>query len=161
MRRILLVLACLTPLVLSAADLMIVRVWPAYRTADSFTRISEFFSGRENTRGETVLRSQPATREGFYFLTRFKNSGPALTDVRVELQVITPSSAQPRSYSFAAALPSGTQVLNIGLTGSDWSDASAQPVAWHLKLVGPDGRELAREQSFLWSMDPAAQPASR
>jgi hypothetical protein len=142
---------------LSAADLTAVRVWPAYRTAESFERISEFFDGRENTSGQTVLRSQASTREGFYFLTRIKNTGPALENIRVELNIITPASPEPkRVTSFTATtLPAGQHVFQIGLTGTDWPNALVQPVAWQLRFLSADGQELLREQSFLWSQAPA------
>jgi hypothetical protein len=142
---------------LSAADLTVVRVWPAYRTAESFERISEFFNGQENTSGQTILRSQPATREGFYFLTRIKNAGPALQGARVELNVITPSSPEAkRITTFApAAIPAGSHVFQIGLTGSDWPEASVNPVAWQLRLLSAEGRELLTEHSFLWSQPTA------
>ncbi|HEV8073978.1 MAG TPA: hypothetical protein VGP21_07585, partial [Opitutaceae bacterium] len=35
-----------------AADVNFVRVWPGYRTAGSFDRISEYLDGQENTGGE-------------------------------------------------------------------------------------------------------------
>jgi hypothetical protein len=138
---------------LTAADLTVVRVWPAYRAAASFERISEFFDGRENTGGQTVLRSQPATRDGFYFLTRLKNKGPALANVRVELDILTPASPEPRRVTTFAAttIPAGSHVFQIGLTGTDWPDAQLQPVAWQLHFLNADGQELLREQSFLWS----------
>jgi hypothetical protein len=130
-----------------------VRVWPAYRTADSFERISEFIDGRENTGGQTILRSQPATRDGFYFLTRLKNSGPALENIRVELDILTPVSPEPRRVTTFAAttIPAGSHVFQIGLTGTDWPDAQVQSVAWQLRILDAEGRELLREQSFLWS----------
>ncbi|ATC63259.1 hypothetical protein CMV30_04425 [Nibricoccus aquaticus] len=138
---------------LAAADLTAVRVWPGYRTAESFERISEFFDGKENTSGQTHIRSQPATREGFYFLTRIKNPGTPLADVRVELSVITSASADPKTFTAfpATTVPSGSHVFQIGLTGADWSDATANPVAWQLRLLTAEGQELLRTQSFLWS----------
>ncbi len=138
---------------LAAAELTAVRVWPSYRSAASFERISEFFDGRENTSGQPVLRSQPATREGFYFLTRLKNSGPALENIRVELDILTPALPEPRRVTTFAAttIPAGSHVFQIGLTGTDWPDAQVQPVAWQLRFLNSEGRELLREQSFLWS----------
>ncbi len=138
---------------LAAADLTAVRVWPAYRTAESFERISEYFSGQENTGGQTYLRSQPAAREGFYFLTRIKNPGTPLENVRIELSVITPASADPKVFTAfpATTVPTGSHVFQIGLTGADWPDATANPVAWQLRLLSAEGQELLRTQSFLWS----------
>ena len=138
---------------LAAADLTAVRVWPAYRTADSFERISEFFNGQENSSGQTLVRSQPNIRDGFYFLTRIKNTGPAIMDVRIEVSVIMPASPEPRRITrFAATtVPTGNHVFQIGLTGTDWPDAQVQPVAWQIRILDTEGRELLREQSFLWS----------
>ncbi|MGC4071291.1 MAG: hypothetical protein QM760_01975 [Nibricoccus sp.] len=150
----LLVICCAARL--AAADLATVRIWPGYRTAESFERMSEFFDGKENSGGQILLRSQPATREGFYFLTRIKNTGTALENVSIELTVITPSSADPKRFTnFAITrVPAGSHVFQIGLTGTDWPDATAHPVAWQLRLLNAEGQELLREQSFLWTQPP-------
>ena len=137
-----------------AADVSFVRVWPGYRSADSFERISEYFTGEENTGGQTVLRSRPAERAGFYFLARLKNAGPAVAGATFELDVITPASAAPRTFTFTAGLPAGEHVFNLGLTGADWPGAKVQPVAWKLTVLAPGGAELARAQSYLWEKPP-------
>jgi hypothetical protein len=142
-----------------AADVNFVRVWPGYRTAGSFDRISEYLDGQENTGGETILRSQSAQRDGFYFLVRLKNTGDAIAGAGVELSVITPASATPRTLNFTADLPAGSHVFECGLTGADWPDATAHPVAWKIVIRAPGGAELASTQSFLWSK-PAAVPAA-
>jgi hypothetical protein len=156
MRLVLTLLAFGCAAHLAAADLTAVRVWPGYRTAESFERISEYLDGKENAGGQIYLRSQPATREGLYFLTRVKNTGAALENVSVELNVITPASAEPkRINTFAPTrIPAGSHVFQIGLTGTDWTDPAAHPVAWQLRLLSADGQELLREQSFLWSQPP-------
>jgi hypothetical protein len=143
-----------------AGDLAVVRVWPGYRTAESFERISEYLTGQENTSGQTVLRSQPAQHAGFYFLVRLKNANPAVAGAIFELSVITPTSATPRVLTFTADLPAGEHVFDCGLTGADWPDASAHPVAWKLVLRAPGGAELASMQSFMWSK-PDAVPAAK
>ncbi len=137
-----------------AADLKIVRVMPDYHSADSFVRISEYFNNKENTGGATVLRTQPARRDGYYFLVRVKTTAP-IEIAWIESQVITPTNPEPRTDSFAVSLPKiGSQVIKLGLTGTDWSDAKAVPVAWKLRFLSADGKELATEQSFLWSKPP-------
>jgi hypothetical protein len=143
-----------------AADVTFVRVWPGYRTAESFDRISEYLGGQENTGGQTVLRSQPAQRDGFYFLVRLKNAGEAIAGASVELNVITPASATPRTLTFATDLPAGQHVFQCGLTGADWPDATAHPVAWKIVIRAPGGAELSSTQSFLWSK-PDAAPAAK
>jgi hypothetical protein len=143
-----------------AADVTFVRVWPGYRTAESFDRISEYLTGEENTGGETVLRSQPAQRDGFYFLVRLKNASEAIAGASVELSVITPNSATPRTLNFKADLPAGQHVFDCGLTGADWPDANIHPVAWKIVIRATGGAELASTQSFLWSK-PDAAPAAK
>src|SRR5882724_9142456 len=75
---------------LSASDLKFIRVWPSYRSPESFEHVSEYFSGKENTMGQIQLRTQADVRAGYYFLTRVKNSGADGLAVRVDLQIILP-----------------------------------------------------------------------
>lgn len=136
---------------LPAAEVTFVRIWPAWREATSFERISEYFGGKENTGRQTVVRTQAGQRSGFYFLVRTANPGTAIADARFELKVIKPDSPVARTYTFAAAVPAGSHVFNLGLTGADWPDPETQPVAWQLRLLAADGTELASGKSFLWS----------
>jgi hypothetical protein len=140
-----------------AADARIVRLLPGYRTTASFQRLSEFLTGRENTGNETVLRSQPADRAGYYWFLRLKNPGAAIAEATFELQVITPAGPEARTFTFRAPVPSGTHVFNVGVTGTDWPAADAEPVAWRLVVRSPAG-EVVSAQSFLWSK-PAAPAA--
>ncbi len=135
---------------LNAADLEFVRIWPAWREADSFVRISEYFGGGEDTGRQTVLRTQAAQRSGFYFLVRTDNDHAPLAGASFELRVILPDSPHPRIFTFPAAIPAGGHVFNLGLTGTDWPDAKTQPVAWQLRLLDADGREQLVGKSFLW-----------
>jgi hypothetical protein len=132
-----------------------VRLWPGYRTAESFDRIAEYFTNEENTGGERILRTQPKERAGYYFLLRMKNASP-LAGARIGLELITETAPQPKTHMFTlASLPAGRQVLHIGVTGADWPGGPrAHPVAWRLRLFAPDGRELLSEQSFLWGGRP-------
>ncbi len=144
-----------------AGGVEVVRILPEYRPAASFVRVSEYFTGKENTRGDTIVRTQPASRDGFYFNLRTK-AETAIELAWIELQVITPTSPEPRTESFAVSVPRGSHLLRFGLTGTDWPDSKAHPVAWKIRLLGADGAELATEQSFLWSKPdaPASTPAA-
>lgn len=133
-----------------AAEIEFVRVWPKWRDAESFQRISEYFDGKENTGSQVVLRSQPATRPGFYFLARVTNSGPALTSAKIILSVIKPDSAAPKAYTFPIVLPAGDTVFNLGLTGTDWAGQKINPVAWKIEVVTTEGQLLGVKKSFLW-----------
>ena len=133
----------------SASDLKIVRVFTNWREASSFKRISEYFDGKENTGGELMLRTHPEERSGCYFLLRVANRGSAVT-IKLQLQLIAPTSAKPVFYSFPVDLKSGDTVINVGLTGPDWPDKKANPVAWKIDLLGADGKSLASNVSYLW-----------
>jgi hypothetical protein len=129
-----------------------VRIWPSWRDRASFVRISEYFGGEENTGRQTMLRTQPEKRTGYYFLTRTRNPDASRTDVKFVLDIITPDSPVAKTYTFPAHLPAGGHVFNLGLTGKDWAGKGVQPVAWRLRLLDAGGLELARGESFLWRM---------
>jgi len=66
------------------------------------------------------------------------------------LKVISPEAIDVRVYSFPAAVPSGSRLFELGLTGKDWTGAHVAPIAWELELQAADGSVLARKASFLW-----------
>jgi hypothetical protein len=133
-------------------EITFVRVWPEWRSAESFERISEYFNGRENTGGDIIVRTHADERAGFYFLVRVANSGAARTGTRFVLQVVGPKNAEPVTTTLAADVPPKSRVFLLGLTGKDWPDPTAHPVAWKLELRTPDDHVLASAQSFLWEL---------
>jgi hypothetical protein len=141
----------------SASGVQVVRIWPEYMPADSFVRISEYFNGKENTRGATILRTQPNARDGFYFNLRTKTDVP-IEMAKVVLEIITPASAETRVENFAVSLPKGSHILRLGLTGKDWPNSKDRPAAWKLRILGANGAELAMKQSYLWSKPDAPSP---
>ena len=147
---------CLASASARAADATFVRIWPGWREAASFDRISEYFGGGENHGSHTVLRTHAETRAGYYFLVCLKNSAAPGTTAKFFLRVITPASPEPKEFSFPATLAPRETVFQLGLTGPDWPGGrKSQPVAWRLDLLAADGRVLATQQSFLWAK-PAA-----
>lgn len=133
-----------------AAEVEFVRVWPEWRDAVSFERVSEYFTGQENTGSQVVRRTHPETRAGFYFLARVSNHGAALTSAKLVIALIKPDSPQTKVYAFPVELPAGSTVFNLGLTGADWAGPKAHPVAWKIEVITTDGRVLAAQKSFLW-----------
>lgn len=141
----------------SAGETAIVRVWPEYREADSFTRIAEYFGGQEKA-PELIVRTHPDQRSGYYFLTRVRTE-KALPGAMLALEYFVPGDEAARVHFFAVDLPAGSRAILAGLTGPDWPDAKAAPTAWRLRLLSPEGQEIAREQSFLWALPTAPAPA--
>lgn len=151
--------ATLPPLALAKGDapagLEIQRVYTGWREGASFKRIAEYFDGKEHSGRETIVRSHPDQRTGFYFLVRVKNPG-AVQKVQFSLQLIEQGVPAPRTTVFPTELKSGPQVVLLGLTGPEWQDPKAQPVAWHVQVLTEDGQVLVAEKSYLWEK-PAAK----
>jgi len=135
-----------------AADVKFVRVWPGWRDSESFERIAEYFTGKEDTGREVVLRTHPDQRAGFYFLVRVANSGAEISGAKFVLQVILPSIPEPKTLTFPAEIKARSNVFQLGLTGSDWPDKDIHPVAWKLELRSADDTVVTSEQSFLWAL---------
>ena len=146
----LLTLALFPPVAQAAAAVELVRVWPQWRSAESFERISDYFGSDEARRGDQVVRTQPAQRTGFYFLVRLK-SATALPGARCELHIIRPDTPEPKVHTFAVSIPAKESVFELGLTGTDWPIApEVHPVAWKLAVRDGEGRTLVEHKSFLW-----------
>lgn len=143
-------LVCLALSVASAfaADVTVVPVFTGFREATSFKRISEYFSGKENTGGQLILRTHPEQRSGYYFQMRVNTA--TTTEAKLVLQVITPDTATPRTFNFTATLTGPKTMLNLGLTGADWADLKINPVAWKLEILSADGTLLGTASSYLW-----------
>lgn len=134
-----------------AADVEFVRVWPQWRSAESFERISEYFGGKEESGREIIARSQPAERAGLYFLVRVR-SGNSVPAAKFVIEVVRPDSPDPKTYTFPVSVAGKSMVYQLGLTGNDWPDGpDIHPVAWKVTLVDEAGRALATEHSFLWA----------
>jgi len=147
---VLALLLSLTAARAAAAEVELVRVWAAWRNADAFDRISEYFTGKEDTGRQIVLRTHPDARAGFYYLVRVANHGTALAGAKFSLQLIAPDSPNLKTYTFPADIANKSTVYLLGLTGADWTDHKMHPVAWKLELIAADGKVAATAQSFLW-----------
>lgn len=152
--------ACLAFLALSvaahAAPAEFLRVWPQWRSAESFKRIAEFFGAPETTGREVILRTHPENRDGYYFLVRVKHDA-GLAGATFVVHVIRPDGPEARTFTFPvpAAIRdrAGETVFLLGLTGADWPGGEeVHPVAWKLELQGANQDVLAAKKSFLWEM---------
>lgn len=119
-----------------------------------FTRIGEFFHGREVSTSRLIVRSLPEARDGQYFLLWLDEPIEALpTGSRAQLEILSSRSQEMRTFDFdLSGSPQDTKRLYLGLTGSDWTGESEYALAWRVTLFGPDGEALAVYKSFLWEM---------
>jgi len=125
----------------------------AYFSTQSFQRIPELFTFKEYEGLKVYCRSNDASREGFYFVVNVSGSIEKVpTQMHWNLHWLMPHAPRPQTKQIPIENPKifGKEVF-IGLTGGDWSGQSDQPLAWCLKLLDGEGREIAKDQSFLWS----------
>lgn len=119
------------------------------RGADSFKRISEYLTGKENPGRYTILRSQPDIRDGFYLAFRLQRDDPRSRFHTARLHFVRPGSQTEESIDLDVGGVSKSRLL-IGLTGQPWSDGVA-PLAWRIEILDSNGAIVASDQSFLWS----------
>lgn len=135
----------------STAGVTIVRLWPAYRTAEAGERLVEFFGRPEPISDRIIRRSRPEQRGGYYFTVRLAPPGLPAGAVRWRLRYLAPGAPEVRTQDFDVTGQTGRALFELGLTGDDWLDPKAAPLAWHLALLGEKDAVLVSRQSFLWS----------
>ena len=123
-----------------------------YLEKQAFLRISESFDGKENTGNRLICRSRPDARAGLYLIVSLKDSTRKLPrNLIARWQVISPKAPDPVEYRIAVPneRPRGKDLF-VGLTGTDWPDPKARPVAWKFTLETSDGKIVLERKSFLW-----------
>lgn len=129
----------------------IASVVPRHMETAQFQYVGEFFSGREVTDNRILVRSQAEERTGQYLIITLKERAAQLpTGTRARLEMIRSDSTEVRVHDFAIPRePASAREIYLGLTGSDWPEASLRPVAWRLRFF--DGEAVIAEwPSFLW-----------
>jgi hypothetical protein len=129
----------------------------SYLPASSFVRISEYFTGRENT-GQRIIRRTQEERSGYYLIVRFDRSVRHLpSDAVADLQVIIPGELDARHFSFPLhPIAERGSYLYLGLTGSDWTSGERRrPLAWSLVIKAEkEETVVTNRDSFLWKFPP-------
>ena len=151
--RILYILSWVTPL-LTWGEPHVRLLTESYFTHYDFVRVSEYFTGKENTSGRVIVRSNETERDGLYVLLALdfpdKDSQPK--PYKLVLQILDSESLDPVTYSFLLPDHAITQgELWLGLTGEDWPTPKKKIMAWHLAVQAKDDSILTNNQSFLWS----------
>lgn len=127
-----------------------------YRTEQDFKRIREYFTGDEFTGRRLVVRSQADERAGCYFVLTMQEPVRKLpTDAKVRIAVVLSGDEQPAVYDLPLPeeRPAGREIF-AGLTGTDWADPEARPMAWRVALIDSAGNETSHRNSYLWKYEP-------
>ena len=126
--------------------------------SETFLRISEYFTGKENTGRRIILRTQPQERSGMYFILNLDRPA-ALLPKGCRLRIQAVSSSSPKAATFTLDFPTDTgnrREVFAGLTGNDWAGPQHTLVAWKVTLEDASGRALLERQSFLWEFEPTS-----
>jgi len=127
--------------------------------SEKFSRISEYFTGEENTGRRLFLRSEPSERGGLYFITRLSENVKKLpAQVKVCVDFFETGSAVMQHYQFE--LPErrkNTNRIFIGITGDERLEKGL-PVAWRIYFTDSNGSLYAERKSYLWEM-PESKPS--
>lgn len=132
----------------------ILEIKPRYMKAEAFIRIKEYLTGSEHLGDRVVIRSQPSSRDGYYFtliLSEELRDLPKGMTITGEFYSKNALDAETYEFQLPSKLPETNEVF-VGLTGEDWPDASAVPAAWRFTIKDANGNTLASEKSFLWSI---------
>jgi len=125
-----------------------------YLDAAGFQRIPEYFSGREYEGSKIYCRSNEISRSGFYFILKVLGPSNPIPGLHWNIDWVSPDSPFPQSKIIPISNQDifGKEVF-IGLTGKDWPNPRAQPLAWCLKLMDGQKDLVAKHPSFLWSKE--------
>ncbi len=127
---------------------------PRYIDEQQFIRISEYWTGAENTGDRVILRSDARERSGYYFtliLDEKVRKLPKGTVILGEFYTAKSPDRQTHEFVLPAKRPK-TKEIFVGLTGEDWPEEDAVPGAWRFTIKTPNGEVMAEAQSFLWEL---------
>ncbi len=117
-----------------------------------FKRISEYFTGKENTGRRLISRTQDDRRAGIYFTLTLPGGIkqlPARTKVRVE--IVTPEKAGTEVFVFNVSdnRPTLGEIW-LGLTEPRFANKDLAITAWRVVLLDDKNEILAEKKSYLW-----------
>lgn len=128
---------------------------PRFIQEQDFKRIGEYMTGKEYTGKRVILRSDPEARTGYYFtlvLDEKVKRLPSGTTILGEFYTAKGLDIQEHTFTLPAKRPNTKEVF-VGLTGADWPKGSVTPAAWRFTIKDANGHILAKEKSYLWSID--------
>ena len=147
MKTILFLIASLIVASLSqAAEIL----YSKHQDEDSFKRISEHITGKENPGRYSIVRSDPDQRDGYYVALKLEDADQADQVASLHIQFVNPGSMEIQSRALSTESIKKKRVL-VGLTDTDWAKTDRVPTAWKIEFLDTQGKTLFSSQSFLWS----------
>lgn len=122
-------------------------------TAFDFMRIAEFFTGREHTGGDTILRVDELCRAGIYLVVELNKAVCELPeDAEVVFQYILSDCHEVKKKNFELKSKGGpSHWLFVGVTGLEYQGVCQTFLAWSLEIYA--GGQCVTQHSYLWKMD--------
>jgi hypothetical protein len=136
---------------LGLSETVIRSVSEAYWTERDFTRIPEYFTGKEYQGNQVIVRTRNA-RSGLYFVLELNEALEKLPE-NCEVFVEVVRSDGPEAKLYKLSIPNqrkGRKEVLLGITGEDWDSRQIKPVAWRIEIKDSAGNLIASKQSFLW-----------
>ena len=124
-------------------------LYSKHRDDDSFKRISEHFTGKENAGRYALFRTDATQRDGYYVALKREDSDPMDRVASLRIQYVRPGSMEIESQTLSTGSIQKKRIL-VGLTDSHWSQSSTIPTAWKIDFIDAQGKSLFHSQSFLW-----------
>ena len=145
--RVLFFLAFLAFLTAGLAEVRIRSVSETYLTKRDFTRVPEYFTGREFLGNQVVARTQ-TERAGLYFILELRESLEKLPgSCEVVIEVVRSDGPEAKRYRLSIPEETkGRREILLGITGEDWKSREIKPVAWRLEIRDETGKPIASRQ---------------
>lgn len=136
--------------VLNGADIK--EITTRFQDADSFKTLTSYFTNGKKEGPRNVVRSNENAWGGMYFIIEFKDRPETFEKkLSIVVDVLTPFSPDPRQYTFTLENSDHfSWEAYFGITGKDWPDSEASPLAWKVTVKDFEGNLLDQRQSFLW-----------
>lgn len=123
-----------------------------YSTND-FTRISEFFTGREGRGEDTIVRTDELGRAGIYLVLKLDRPICRLSeDAKLTFRYVVSDFQREKEHVFELApVARKSPWIFVGITGSDYHGPNQSLLAWSVELHA--NGETVAQKSYLWEME--------
>lgn len=137
--------------VLGGGPLGILSVMENIYKKEKFTRISEYFTGIEDTGGDTIFRTNECGREGIYLVICLNRSVSRLSEgAFLRFRYVLSDGMGEEEMVFEIDPRCGnTSWIYVGVTGPDYHGACQYLKAWQIEICS--GEERVIRSSYLWA----------